>query len=227
MLSKSKPLLIFVPGLGATGDIYEPFFKEWRSTYDIRVAMHPLDFPKKLDWDFFFRPITKAAEGKDRFTLIGHSMGGAIALAYAARHPNSVSQVIAVAPPVIPKSGIGAKGLARFRWYRRLQNLALGIRGGHLQHALRAVQVRSDVLAEGRRQVLYDWANSINLRNDLGRLKNATVLWARHEEVVSTDHLAEIRRHPNITTVIVPGSHNYLPIYPRPLQRFIREALHG
>ena len=51
----------------------------------------------------YLRDIEAAREalGLDRFALLGHSMHGAIALEYAARHPERVTRVIAVsAPPV-------------------------------------------------------------------------------------------------------------------------------
>lgn len=216
-----------MPGLGATGAVYEPFLKEWRGKYEVRVAMHSLDFPETLDWPFFFRAIEEASAGKSGFVLIGHSMGGAIALAYAARHPERVRRTIAVAPPVIPKSAIGVGGLVRFRAFRRLQNLTLGLRGGHPGHALEAVKIRAVVLADGRRRRLYDWINQADLRHDLPKLANTVVLWPKREEIISPDHLTELREHPNITLRIVPGSHNYLPLYPQPLQPYIREALRG
>lgn len=225
-MNATKPVLIFVPGLGATGEVYTPFLKPWQTDYDVRVAMHPLEFPEKLDLSFFFRAIDAVA-GNQPFTLVGHSMGGMIALAYTAAHPDRVTRTVAVDPPVVTKRERFPTGLVRFRWFRRLQNLWLGLLGGNPGHALKTVRIRSHVLANGRRRKLYDWINTVDLSDQLGRLQNTTVLWATHEEVLTQDHLIELRKHPNLDLVITVGSHNYLPLRPKPLQRYIREAING
>lgn len=227
MSKVAKPVLVFVPGLGATGAVYEPLLKRLRDTYDVRVAMHPLTFPKRLDWKFFFRAIDQAAGSVKRFTLLGHSMGGAIALAYAARHPKRVARVVAVAPPMTPRREFGFHGLTRFRTWRRLQNLALGIRSGNPSHALESVKIRSDILADGRRRQLYDWVKTVDLSRDLATLQNATVLWMKHDEVLYRDHLDLVKRYPNVSVKITPGSHNYLPLHPKPIYRYVTEALDG
>ena len=222
-----KPVLVFVPGLGATGVVYEPLLKRLRKTYDVRVAMHPLEFPQRLDWNFFFRPIDQAAGSAKEFRLLGHSMGGAIALAYAARYPKRVRRVVAVAPPTTPRRHAEFRGLTRFRFWRRLQNLALGIRSGNPSHALESVRIRSDVLADGRRQRLYDWANQVDLSRDLSKLRNASVLWMGSDEVLYRDHLELVKQHPSVSLKIIPGSHNYLPLHPGPIFKYVKEALDG
>lgn len=223
-MPNAKPVLIFVPGIGATGESYEPFLKRWRKQYDIRIAMHSRKLPARLDLPFFFRAIDEAA-GSEQFILMGHSMGGLIALAYAARHPATVRKVIAIAPVVTARRRYGWVGLARHHWYRVLQNFSLAFRGGHPGHALKVVKIRSEVLEGSRRKKLYDWIGTADIGSDLPSLRNAIVLWARHEEVLYGDHLIELRKHPRIRIILVPGSHNYLPLHPRPLQRYIRQAL--
>lgn len=225
-MPSTKPVLIFVPGIGATGESYEPFLKRWRNQYDVRVAMHSLKLPARLDLPFFFKAIDAAA-GSEKFILMGHSMGGLIVLAYAARHPAKVRKVIAIAPVVTARRRYGWVGLARHRWYRLLQNFSLAFRGGRPGHALRVIRIRSEVLEGARRKKLYDWITAADIGADLPKLRNATVLWAKHEEVLFGDHLIELRKHSQIRIILVPGSHNYLPLHPRPLQRYIRQALDG
>lgn len=224
-MPEDRPRLVFVPGLGANGEVYEPFLRQMRKQYDVTVAMHPLSMPEKLDWQFFFRAIDKAAGHAQKFILIGHSMGGATALAYAARHPGKVSRVIAVAPPTVPDRRKRGQGLARFRWYRRLQNLGLGLSSGLPLHALRSVRIRSHILANGRRQQLYRWTHSIDLSADLPKLRHATVFWPKREELLPRYHFDEVRKHRNIDARLVPGSHNYLPLNPRRLIGLIRQEL--
>lgn len=227
MPAPSKHPLIFVPGLGATGETYAPFLKDLRTRYDVRIAELPRAFPEKLSWQFFFSPIEAAAAGAEKFMLLGHSLGGNTALAYAARFPDRVAKVVTVGAPVLPKKGIGVRGLARFRIFRRLQNFALGLLGANPRHALRAIRIRSEQLAGERRRALYDWINHTDLRPELGKLRNATVLWAAKEEVLAPEHFEEIRRHSNIAARIIPGSHNNLALNPRPIKKIIYEALGG
>jgi pimeloyl-ACP methyl ester carboxylesterase len=225
-MSNAKPVMIFVPGLGATGEVYEPFLKPWRKQYDVRIAMHSLDLPARLDLPFFFRAIEAAAQG-DRFTLVGHSMGGMITLAYSAAHPGRVIKTVAIAPVVVSKRERFPKGMVRFRWFRRLQNLWLGLLAGNPLHSLKTVRIRAHVLANGRRRALYDWINTVDLSDQLDSLKNTTVLWAKHEEVLTQDHLVELEKHPNLNLKIIPGSHNHLPLHPRPIQKYVEEAING
>lgn len=222
-----KPLLVFVPGLGATGEVYEPFLEHMREDYTVAVAMHSLRFPEKLDWQFFFDAIDEAAGQTERFVLVGHSMGGATALKYAATHPERIIKVIAVAPPMMSGRRESVKGLAAFRWYRRLQNLGLGLLSAQPWHALKTVRIRAKVLAHGRRKQLYAWTHAIDLSKDLPKLRHATVFWPKREELLSPSHFDAVRKHPNITSRPISGSHNYLPLNPRRLIRPIREVLRG
>jgi pimeloyl-ACP methyl ester carboxylesterase len=226
-MTNAKPVLIFVPGLGATGETYEPFLRTLRSEYDVRVGMYRGQAPERPDFDFFYDGIEHAAAGADSFLLVGHSKGGTIVLAYAADRPDRVERVVAVAPPVVTKRTLFPRGLVRFRWYRRLQNLWLGLVSLNLGHALRTIRIRSEVLAGTQRRVLYDWINSVDLRNRLDRLPDNRVLWERHEEVLTEDHLEELRRHPTVRLKLIAGSHNQLPINPRPILGDLREAING
>ena len=44
------------------------------------------------------RPAGRAGSSPDRFDLVGHSLGGAVAVATAARHPDAVRRLVLVAP---------------------------------------------------------------------------------------------------------------------------------
>ena len=228
-MQTDKLPVIFVPGLGATGEVYQPFLDRLRTHYAVRVAMHPLSMPERLDWNFFFDTIERAAEGRDRFILVGHSMGGQIALAYASDHPGRVARVVAVAPPLFPKRHTASgQGLSRFRWYRRLQNFALGVLSANPLHALRSVKIRGQVLAHGRRRKLYDWVNQADVSDRLPKLRQAVVLAPKREEVIKPYHIERLRAEfPNVTVRDIAGSHNYLPLNPRPIFNDILEAIDG
>lgn len=225
----SKPRLVFVPGLGATGETYRPFLKRLTKEYDVRVAVHGLRFPETLRWQFFFDAIDAAASGTRRFYLLGHSLGGATAIAYAAVHPQRVIRTVAVASPLFPVARVAdMSGLKRFWFYRRLSDFALAAFGGHPLHGLRTAQVRKRRLAGRRRQRLYDWANAIDLSPYLPKLRSGIVLWMAKEELLSPRMFERLHREfPEVPTAVIPGKHSQLALAPWKVFDPVREALRG
>ena len=57
---------------------------------------------------------TRRALGLDRFVLVGHSIQGSIALAYALRHPEHVLGVVAIG--AVPEASPAQRALARDYW---------------------------------------------------------------------------------------------------------------
>jgi cardiolipin-specific phospholipase len=56
----------------------------------------------------------RVAKGLDQLCLVGHSLGGYLAVAYAERHPERVSRLILVSPVGVPHAPSEAAGSARF-----------------------------------------------------------------------------------------------------------------
>jgi pimeloyl-ACP methyl ester carboxylesterase len=91
---------IFLPGIGVPAHVaYAPLLAELAHpspvvTKELEVYagdQPPEDYGLDLEVDGLDR--FAAGQGFDRFHLYGHSIGGAIALAYTARHPDRVASV--------------------------------------------------------------------------------------------------------------------------------------
>jgi pyruvate dehydrogenase E2 component (dihydrolipoyllysine-residue acetyltransferase) len=106
------PAIVFVHGFGAdlnTWMFNQPALAERHRTVAFDLSGHggstkTLDFP--LDAAGFAGDIDHvlAALGIDRVHLVGHSMGGAIALSFAAAYPARVASLMLIAP-----AGLGAE----------------------------------------------------------------------------------------------------------------------
>lgn len=212
---------MFVPGLGTDGSVYAPFLDAFRSGYDVQPADPPVRFPEKLSWGFFFGPIDRAV-GDGPAILVGHSLGGAIALKYAASHPGRVDRVIAVAPVLFPFKRI------RRAVIENIHNFRISLTGGHPLRLLRIGRTIRERAGQGRARKLYDFAGAVDLARDLPKLRNATVLFPEREEVVPRGQFDRVRREfRNVRTKAVPGSHHHIALAPRRVIKAVREELDG
>ncbi len=215
----AKPPLVVVPGLAARGDTYTLALKPLRERFDVRVAETGLDFPPRLGWGFFESAIDAAAGDVRTFQLLGHSLGASIALHYAAKHPERVTQVVASSAVLFPFHRAAVP-------FRRLKGLLKCITSGHPGHFFEALRTRRLMLADGRAAKYYDFAGRIDLTKQLPKLRHATVLYPEREEVIPLAHFHRLQRdYPHIKTRLIPGEHNDLALNPRRLNRIIAEEL--
>lgn len=222
MAEREKPVLIFVPGLGASGDVYRLLLDGLQDDYNVRSADLPGEFPAELDWPFFYRSIETVAADAKKFYLLGHSMGGGVALKYAATHPDQVLSVTAVCPVLFPFKA------HRHKWRERLHNLATAVRHGHPVHLLRIAQLLKSRATGGRAGKQYRFSRAIDLRADLPMLQRATVLWPKEEEIIPRSQFEELQaQYPNINAREIAGSHHLIAIAPEPLLPSIKQAVHG
>lgn len=214
----SKPVIVFVPGYGATGETYAPLLRWLDKYYDVRTADLPLIFPRRLSWRFFFAAI-EAVAPNEPFILVGHSMGGATALAYAAEHPDRIKATVAVAPLAFPLLRPPRPG-------RRIRSVRLASEAGMLEHLQDVRRIRRTVLAGGRRQMLMRWIARLDLSDHLHRIEHAHVLWPVKEEIIPPLQFIQLLyESPNIDARVVPGSHNSLALAPQPLLPIFQEIL--
>jgi 3-oxoadipate enol-lactonase len=75
-------------------------------TYDLRGTGESGRPPGPYSLDDFVGDLHEVVEELDRPALVGHSFGGSIALAYAARYPDEVAAVVSAGGPVVlPEQG--------------------------------------------------------------------------------------------------------------------------
>lgn len=220
-MSARKKDLVFVAGLGSVRSVYAPLLELLKKDATVRQADHPAELPDYIDWDFFLKPIDDASKGLDKFILMGHSLGGSVALKYAARHPEHVRKVIAVAPILFPMHSRPSlrTHLRRIDKTLWLKNLS------HFYRSSRSITERMDI---NKARLVHAFAGQVDLSNDLKRLQHATILFPKHEEIVPRLQADRIKReYPHIRVRAIPGSHQHMALLPDPLMPAIREELHG
>lgn len=109
------PTLVFIPGLGATTRYWKGRLGALEENHRV-LLMDPLGFgdsPKpwsRYTVDRHVDALYEALKNEKRFTLIGHSMGTLLSIAYAARHPEQVERLVLISIPFFSN----AKAARRF-----------------------------------------------------------------------------------------------------------------
>ncbi|MEV7522452.1 alpha/beta hydrolase [Streptomyces sp. NPDC091371] len=126
-LPGEEPARVWVHGLGASSPAYfaasavHPLLAGRRSLLvDLLGHGHsdrPADFSYTLEAHADALAAALAAAGVEGAELIGHSMGGAVAIVLAARHPHLVSRLLLVdanLDPAPPVPAAGSSGIAAY-----------------------------------------------------------------------------------------------------------------
>ena len=100
-LSRDRPEpLLVVHGLGDRALAWRRFAAAMAPGREVVLFDLPGhgDAPPGADYRYpaLVEAVGRAAEGYDRFALLGHSIGGAVAWLYAARHPERVMRLVLV-----------------------------------------------------------------------------------------------------------------------------------
>lgn len=214
-------------------------------TYDLYGRGLSDRVPGAQDADFHLRQLTELLEDQkieDSFTLVGYSMGGAVATAFANRHPEKLDRLVLFAPAGL-ESNMG--------WFTRFI-VKTPVLGDWLFHMFYPRALRGGIVAEQREfdsAVPDIWTKQIaemryhgyfaamlsSLRHLVAKDQSAEhraiaeqdlpvlAVWGERDDVISLSclgKLAQINR--NARQVSIPGAPHGL-IYTHPKQ--VREAL--
>lgn len=116
--NEHSKVLCFIPGWGGNRHLMYDVAQSFADRYKVIIAEFPGFRDSQLSAPYTIDHVTDAlhhilaVEQVENVTLLGHSMGGAIALSYAVKHPDSVTQVIGIDcftyPTIYPKQPIEA-----------------------------------------------------------------------------------------------------------------------
>lgn len=160
-MRREPPLLVLLPGLDGTGDLFRPLLDVLPQGIDCTVVSYPPDVPLSYD---DLMPAVAGQLPRDRsLVLLAESFSGPVALKFAAAHPDRVRAIVLCASFL--RSPVPA--WARFlvgAWLFRLPPPTFGLRllmvgwrtPRSLVNAVRAAirRVAPDVLARRVRAVL-------------------------------------------------------------------------
>ncbi|MFH8386007.1 alpha/beta fold hydrolase [Kitasatospora sp. NPDC018058] len=127
-LPGAEPARVYLHGLGASSPVYfaaaatHPLLTGRRSLLldllGFGISDRPGDFDYTLEAHADAVAAAVAAAGLDRVEVVGHSMGGAIAIVLAHRHPELVARLLLVdanLDPITPgRQRIGSSGIASY-----------------------------------------------------------------------------------------------------------------
>jgi pimeloyl-ACP methyl ester carboxylesterase len=142
----------------------------------------------------------------ERADIMGHSMGGLLALATAARYPNRVRKIVLIDSAGLPE-------LARPHWRVPLRAATdSSMRMWRLYPSF----VKTGLQARSARESL-DMIRKYSVRQDLRQIHApALVLWGSRDRVVPLEHGAFMAKHiPGARLAVVRGA-GHLPFYEQP-----------
>lgn len=175
--------------------------------------------------------------GIDRVVLVGHSMGGMVALKTAIDHPKRISRVVAVGAPIVGDSlswllkltdrPILADAFARVRWFRRFMfHRFLGETNDPAVHEILDDSVKSSSTTL-RRAVSSMWRT--DLRPELPRLTVPTLIVHGGRDVIVQPNQADLFDHvPSVQVVVMPESRHFpfldeAELFNETLLRFLKQ----
>jgi len=156
--------------------------------------------------------------GIDKVLLVGHSMGGMVALKTAINHPKRISRVVAVGAPIVGDSlswllkltdrAVFADAFARMHWFRRFMfHRFLGETNDPAVHEILDDSVKSNSTTL-RHAVGSMWRT--DLRPELARLTVPTLIVHGGRDEIVHPNQADLFDHvPSAEVVVMPESRHF------------------
>ena len=213
----SAPRVVFVHGLGGSYETWSlnlPAFAERFRICALDLAgagssdKPDMDYSVPAMADFLARFLDALGGDWQRVSIVGHSLGAAIALAFASRYPERVERLV-----LVDSAGLGAEIAAEVLDLIRAEPSLEGIRTelshffahqGLVQQAL-VEQLYQQRLQPGARKALLATTDvafggnhqHIDLRETLAALHGkALVVWGSEDSVIPVAHAQEASRTP-------------------------------
>lgn len=173
-------------------------------------------------------PLLEEAGGPHNpLVVLGHSLGGRIAVALAAAHPDLVRALVLTAAPVAPRPGGPRRAPAGFRVVRALHRVGL-VKGDRLAEARRRYGSADYRAAEGvMRDVLVRLVNE-RYEDSLAAVRcPVDLVWGDDDTDVPVEVAqAVVARVPGATLTLCPGAGHLTPLTaPGQLRASVERAL--
>lgn len=234
--------LAFIPGLGATTRYWRDRVAPLARSHRL-VLVDPLGFGRSpKPWTAYTvdrhlsaleRVLGPVAAERGRLTLVGHSAGARLAVAYAARHPEQVGRLVLVSLPYF-----GGPGRAT-RYFREERGgegwvmthpipaavmclVSRRLTGWLLPHVIRdmpreVVEDLTRMTWRSATSTLWEVIYRYDLAADLARLPARLALWCLHGDADPSAPPGPVRAlaatHPNCTLRVRPGGDHHLLLH--------------
>ncbi len=254
-LGSGGPLVVFLPGLGATT-------RYWRSRVVALSSRARLMLVDLLGFGHSPKPwltysvdahvsalhrVLEPIGAKEPLVIVGHSVGARLAVAYAARHPEHVQQLVLVSVPYFgngesARQFTGKRGAAGWIMTHMVPAaLACLVTRRLLGWALPTLlpnvprEVAEDLTRMTWRsststlwQVIYEYDLSADLRQIEGRIPLLCLHGDRDQSAPLAPLLALAQQHRQCTVVVYPGADHSLPLqHPDWIRAHISSVLAG
>lgn len=251
-LGSAGPTVAFLPGMGATSRYWEWVVAPLADRARL-VLVDLLGFgrsPKPWTTYSVERHLTelhRVLGGRGPLTLVGHSLGARLAVAYAARYPAEVERLVLVSMPYFgggekAKRYLRDKGATGWLWTHMVPFALACLLGRRLLGWAAPLLVRdvprpvaedlNDMTWRSSTSTMWEVIYRHDLAADVARVPAAIPFLCLHGDEDESAPLRRMRElvplHPNCVVEVLPGADHQLPLrHPAWVRDRIAEAARG